>query len=205
MTGNWEFNTLDQKDKTLSVSQWIEGVKLGSEDSRQEIWNRYYSRLVGLLRSQLNQNERRTSDEEDIASSAFFEIFRAMDEGRLESVDDRDGLWRVLVVIADQKMIDQRRYLGRAKRGGGQVRGHSAFMVADTDQFDQIPDPSPDFVEQFQMALSESLGTLRQDLRKIAVWKMAGHTNLEIAQFLGCVEESVRRKVLLIREQLSKA
>ena len=56
MTGNWEINTLDQKDKTLSVSQWIEGVKLRSEDSRQEIWNRYYSRLVGLLRSKLNQN-----------------------------------------------------------------------------------------------------------------------------------------------------
>ncbi len=38
-----------------------------------------------------------------------------------------------------------------------------------------------------------------EQLRRIAVWKMEGHTNQEIADRLGCVVETVERRLRLIR------
>ncbi len=38
-----------------------------------------------------------------------------------------------------------------------------------------------------------------EQLRRIAVWKMEGYTNREIADRLGCVIETVERRLRLIR------
>ncbi len=38
-----------------------------------------------------------------------------------------------------------------------------------------------------------------EQLRRIVVWKMEGHTNREIADRLGCVVETVERRLRLIR------
>jgi DNA-directed RNA polymerase specialized sigma24 family protein len=46
--------------------------------------------------------------------------------------------------------------------------------------------------------LLESLGDAV--LRSIAVWKMEGYTNAEIAARLGCVEVTVERRLRLIRD-----
>ena len=44
------------------------------------------------------------------------------------------------------------------------------------------------------------LGALTQgDLREVAVWKMEGYSNEEIAAKLGCVPRTIERKVALIR------
>ena len=195
---------MEDSDAAQSVTQWIDGAKLGSEQSRQELWNRYYQRLVFSIRKRLHGGERRAADEEDLASVAFAEVFRALDEGRLDRLDNRDGLWHMLMFIADQKLIDQRRYQNREKRGGGKVRGHSAFGVDSEGAFNDIPDPNPEFLEQFDLTVGESLAALRDDLKKVAIWKLAGYTNKEIASRLGCVEESVRRKVALIRSTWDK-
>ena len=195
---------MEDSDAAQSVTQWIDGAKLGSEQSRQELWNRYYQRLVFSIRKRLHGGERRAADEEDLASVAFAEVFRALDEGRLDRLDNRDGLWHMLMFIADQKLIDQRRYQNREKRGGGKVRGHSAFGVDSEGAFNDVPDPNPEFLEQFDLTVGESLAALRDDLKKVAIWKLAGYTNKEIASRLGCVEESVRRKVVLIRSTWDK-
>lgn len=190
---------MDDTHGEQSVTQWIDGAKVGNEESRHALWTRYYQRLVTSIRKRLHSGERRTADEEDLASVAFAEVFRALDEGRLERLDGRDGLWHLLMYIADQKLIDQRRYQHREKRGGGKVRGHSAFGIDADGAFNDVPDPNPEFVDQFDLTVGESLTVLREDLRQVAIWKLSGYTNKEIAVRLGCVEESVRRKVLLIR------
>ena len=38
-----------------------------------------------------------------------------------------------------------------------------------------------------------------EQLKRIAVWRMEGHTKAEIAQRLGCVVETVERRLRLIR------
>src|SRR5262249_35803221 len=41
------------------------------------------------------------------------------------------------------------------------------------------------------------LGALSEDLRQIALWKLEGYTNVEIAAQLGCTVRTVERKIAL--------
>ncbi len=92
-------------------------------------------------------------------------------------------------------------------RGAGDVRGHSAVTSpedssAGGDPFDRIAGNAPD--PGFEAAVAESCRRLLdllpdEQLRRIAVWKMEGHTNREIADQLGCVVETVERRLRLIR------
>ena len=184
-----------------SITQWLHQARDGDEYARQQIWVRYYERLIRLARSRIATGSARVSDEEDIVVGAFDAFFRALDNGKFSELGDRDGIWRLLVVISDNKANDLYRYQTRQKRGGGNIRGHSAFLDAegDGDHFEQVPDPSPDFAESLCLTCNELLLRLKPELRQVAVWKMEGYTNQEIAEKLECVEESVRRKVMLMR------
>jgi DNA-directed RNA polymerase specialized sigma24 family protein len=184
-----------------SITQWLQQARDGDEYARQQLWVRYYERLIRLARNRISTGNRRVSDEEDVVVNAFDAFFRALEHGKYPELGDRDGIWRLLVVITDNKTNDIYRHQNRQKRGGGLIRGHSAFLDAEGggDHFDQIPDPTPDFAEALCFACSELLNSLKPELRRVAVWKMEGYTNKEIANKLDCVEESVRRKVMLIR------
>jgi len=56
----------------------------------------------------------------------------------------------------------------------------------------------PDFMSQQCRLLIESLAD--PDLEKIALWKLAGHTNEEIAVKQSCTRVTVQRKLRLIRK-----
>jgi RNA polymerase sigma factor (sigma-70 family) len=188
-------------DQPISITEWLDLARTGDENSFQQLWQRYYERLVRLANARLPSHDRRVLDEEDVVVDAFQAFFRALEKGALQEITDREGLWRVLVTIADNKVSDQIKYQRRQKRGGGQVRGHSFFLEENRDRLNELPDPSSDFAEEFGLVCRERLTSLRSDLRQVAIWKMEGYSNKEIAGLLGCVEESVRRKVILIRSQ----
>ena len=50
--------------------------------------------------------------------------------------------------------------------------------------------------EEFQRLLARLPS---EELRAIALWKMEGHTNAEIAALLGCTTVTVERRLQLIR------
>ncbi|HEY2784002.1 MAG TPA: ECF-type sigma factor [Fimbriiglobus sp.] len=61
-------------------------------------------------------------------------------------------------------------------------------------------EPSPEFAAQVAEEYERLLGLLDDEsLRKVAVWKMEGLTNDEIAERLGCSRRSVARKLETIR------
>src|SRR5262249_12670462 len=152
------------------------------------LWERYYPRLVELARRHLRGTSRRAADEEDVALSAFDSFCRGVEGGRFPQLKDRDGLWALLVLITVRKAADLANYNRRERRGGGQVRGDSALEPLEGEHaaggFAQIEadDPTPDvavqLVEEFQ-GLLDRLGD--DELRSIAVWRLEGYTNAEIA------------------------
>ena len=50
-----------------SVTHWIGALKSGDQQAAQQLWERYWKRLVGLAARKLTGARRQTSDEEDIA------------------------------------------------------------------------------------------------------------------------------------------
>ena len=63
--------------------------------------------------------------------SALSTAFAAALRNRYPRLDDRDDLWRLLVVITERKAIDQARRQGRLKRGGRRILGTSEFAECD--------------------------------------------------------------------------
>jgi RNA polymerase sigma factor (sigma-70 family) len=184
-----------------SVSLWLDRLKAGDRsEAVNRLWAGYFGRMVGLARRHLGGRPRGVADEEDVALSAFDSFVRAAAAGRFPRLDDRDDLWQVLFLITARKAADMQEAEGRLKRGGGQVvqslaRGGSAEM--------SVPSTEPDPAEATMLAeeverLLDALGDA--NLRQIAVWKLEGYANHEIAERLGRSEPTVERKLRRIRE-----
>lgn len=192
-----------------SVTLWLGRLKDGDNDAVRPLWEAYFRRLVALARAKLRGASTRVADEEDAALSAFDSFCRGAEQGRFPNLDNRDDLWRLLVTITARKAADHRQHQGRAKRGGGAVRGDSAVTSPQDDsdngwtQFAGT-DPTPEFAAQTAEEYARLLARLPDDeLRSIAVWKMEGRTNEEIAARLDCAIPTVERRLRLIRKTWS--
>src|SRR3954466_10228051 len=106
-----------------SVSRWVTALKGGDVAAAQPIWERYHRRLVGLAREKLRGARRRAADEEDVVQSAFHSFFRGVARGRFPQLNDRDNLWRLLVVITARKALDQLAHEHAKRRGGCAIPG----------------------------------------------------------------------------------
>src|ERR1700724_3620469 len=109
-----------------SISLWLPLLKDGDEAAVREIWQAYFHRLVALARAKLRGVQRRAADEEDAALSAFDSFCRGAEKGCFPQLNNREDLWRLLVMITARKAYDLAEREGRLKRGGGLVCGDSA-------------------------------------------------------------------------------
>jgi DNA-directed RNA polymerase specialized sigma24 family protein len=190
-----------------SVSRWIELLKEGDHAAAQPLWERYFDRLVGLAKAKLADGRRRAADEEDVSLSAFDSFCRGAAAGRFPKLADRDDLWRLLVMLTARKAFDQMRDEHRLKRGGGTVVGQSAFSAPDSDDeaaFERFVgrEPTPESAAMVAEECRRLLDCLKsEELRSIAISKMEGYTNAEIAQRLNCATTTVERKLQRIRAQ----
>ena len=188
-----------------SVTHWIHEIKAGNPQVAQAIWERYFTQLVGVARKRLEGTPRRLADEEDVALSVFDSFCRAAAKGRFPSLADRDSLWRLLVRMAARKAVDQRRHETRQRRGGGKVVDENALAANgyDDNALAQVIGnaPTPEFAAIVTERFHILLDSLKDDdLRKIALGKMEGYTNEELAEQIGCSLRTIERRMMLIRE-----
>ena len=177
-----------------SVSTWLSRLKAGDRAATGRLWERYFERLVAVARARLHGAPRRAADEEDVALSALQSFFRAAEQGRLPRLLDRDSLWRLLVVIASRKAAHLVRDEGRQKR-----RPPGMEKDADLDAI-LASEPTPEFAVQLAEECQRLLNALDSpELAQVALWKMEGYANEEIAAKLGCVPRTVERRLRLIR------
>ena len=193
-------------DSEGSVTQLI-GALLGNETdfAAEQLWERYFERLVRLAQARLRAAPRGAKDEEDVALSAFDSFCRGAVGRKFPRLDDRDDLWRLLVTITARKSADHIKRERSLRRGGGRVVGEAAIDAADPEAgrwLEQVVgrEPTPGFVAQVVdecRHLLEGLGD--EDLRTIALLRMEGYTNDQIAARLGCSLRSIERKLARIR------
>jgi DNA-directed RNA polymerase specialized sigma24 family protein len=184
-----------------SITRWIGLLKDGDHAAAQELWQAYFQRLVVLARARLRHVPRRAADEEDVALSAFDSFCRGTQRGRFPRLDDRDDLWQVLVLITVRKAIDLAHHEGRRARSG-RVQTFADLADPEIEALLGVGDePTPLLAAQMADECRRLLGRLDEPtLRTVALWKMEGYTNQEIADRLDCVVTTVERKLQRIRK-----
>jgi len=190
-----------------TISVWLNRLKSGDQAAAKPLWDAYYRKLVTLARMKLGTAPRVARDEEDVALSAFASFCRGAEDGRFPRLGDRDDLWSILFTITERKAAMHARHEGQQKRGAGAVVQASAVgpdaSDSEANPLAAIPNPEP--TPEDASAVSETLEQLLAklddgDLRRIAIWKMEGHSNPEITQLLGKSLATVERKLARIRE-----
>jgi RNA polymerase sigma factor (sigma-70 family) len=183
-----------------SVTRLIERLRSEDAQAADQIWRRYFERLLPLARSKIGRLPHRAVDEEDVLVSVFDRFFRAAKEDRFARLHGRDDLWQILLVLTDRKVADHYRAAGAQKRGGDAARDELPPHAADIrDVADH--EPGPEFIATFNENLARALQRLGEPTtREVALLRMEGYENSEIAARLDISQSSVERKLRVIRE-----
>ena len=187
------------------VTLWLDGLAAGDAEAARRIWQRYIQQMLTFARKRLSAANRRVADEEDLVVSAFHSLCQRAEKGQFPDLRDRDSLWKLLTKIIARKATAQiRRNLCR-KRGGGKVSGESAFLrMAASNAPAGIDDiagaePTPAFAAEMAEQCSRLLSSLPADCRRIALFKLDGYSNDQIAEKLNVAPRTIERKLASIR------
>ena len=189
-----------------SITRFVRGLKTGDASAAPGLWKRYFGDLVRLARARLGTTPRAAADEEDVALSAFDSFCAGAAHGQFPHLDDRDDLWKILVTITVRKAADLARHARRQKRGMGRVVSAADLGGAGSskqgDPLALVPGAglTPEFAALVADECRRLLSLLHDDtLRQLALDRMAGYRDEEIAVRLGCSRRTVMRKMIRIR------
>ena len=171
----------------------------------QLIWQRYFHDLLELARNHLDRRIRRREDEEDVLQSMYKSFCLRQLRGEFD-LTGRDALWKLLVTITLRKARNtakkharDRRDIAREQTIADRDESGSAHWAL--EQMDAAG-PSPAEAALLNEALERRLEALADpELRRIALLRLEGHTNREIAVLHDCTERSVERRMERIRSK----
>ncbi len=171
------------------------------------IWQRYFRELLSLARRNLDRRARHRADEEDVLQSMFQSFCTRQARGDFH-LADRDELWKLLVTITLRKARNASKAQRRDKRdvereqaAGTEAGSDSSCMCWELEEMDAAG-PSPAEAALLNETLERRLESLADsELRQIALWRLEGYSNREIAERLDCTERSVERKLERIRSK----
>jgi DNA-directed RNA polymerase specialized sigma24 family protein len=195
-----------------SVTRWLQQLKQGDRRAVGPLWERYFTRLVQLARTRFARTPTAAASAEDVALDAFASFCRRAEADGFARLSDRDDLWQILVVLACRKRCNQIQYERRQRRrpDGSRVYVASALEPDDGAEgalFTNMlsHEPEPGLVVQAAEECRRLLAQLEDEqLRQVALWKVEGFTNEEIAAKLGRTVSTVERKLARIRRLWEK-
>jgi DNA-directed RNA polymerase specialized sigma24 family protein len=174
-----------------SISDWLKQITEGDEQAFERIWKRYHRNLVNLVRNAVSHSPSRFADEEDVVQSALASFFFRVKEGQYPDLRDRTGLWKLLITITLSKARAMSRKEGRRRE----------LLEDETKRSILKEEPSPALLAEIADQWQQLMGSLKDGLlRRVAVAKLEGFTNVEIAGQLDISIATVERKLRLIRE-----
>ena len=179
-----------------SVTRWINDFRLGDDCAADLLWNFVKAKLTSLASRKIGKAI--AYDEEDVAIVAFTTLCDGLQTGRYDGVENRQELWQLLATITINRARKLARDEKRIKRGGKFCRlNDNAALLNDVES----PEPSPELSLLAKDECRRMISLLsRNELKVVAVLKVDGHTNEEIAEIVGCTRRSIQRRLNLIRD-----
>jgi RNA polymerase sigma-70 factor (ECF subfamily) len=187
-----------QPHDELPDQELLDRYRQGDRDAATALYFRYAHRLEALSREKCSHDLASRLDADDIVQSVFRSFFRVARNG-LYRVPAGADLWRLLLVIALNKIRAQGAYHRAAKRD---VR-----LTCHLDTCDQAPtaarrrdaDPAQAFLE---LVAAEALENLPEHVREMARLRLEGYEVAEIAEKVGRSKRTVERLLQECRKQL---
>ena len=177
-----------------SVTRWIPGLQRGDRRAIQALWEHYFEPMVRLAQARL-RGAPCQDVAEDVAVEAFLSFCSDVQRpGHFPDLCSRENLLRLLLRFTVCKAFDFR---AREERRHRIVRGESALGEAGFEVH-AGREPPPEFQAQVASLLAK-LPDDEPELREVALLRMEGRTNQEIAAVQDCGVSTVERKLSRIR------
>jgi RNA polymerase sigma factor (sigma-70 family) len=191
--------SVSMADPGGSITQAFRQMRQGDGLATRQVVERFFPRLAGLARKTLSGGPQAMADADDAVQSALVSFHQRIEGGQFAEILDRNDLWNVLATMTVHKSLEQLRRQRAAKRGGGKVLDEAALCNVQGE-----PVPLAETVAQipssdFDLYCEELIDMLADELRPIALLRLLGYRNREIAERLACTERRVERKLALIR------
>jgi RNA polymerase sigma factor (sigma-70 family) len=179
-----------------SITQWLQKLPSGDEVALARLHQRIWPLLVARAARRLGSAPLRNVDEEDLAQSAFWDFYQAVQRGAVPRLENRENLLALLTTMIGHKAINHIKHQLTQKQGGGQVQQGSVVEWLEQQDARQ---PVDEVV--LTDAYDHFLAALPDGLRPFAELYLAGFTHEEIGERLGCVARTSERKVALAIER----
>lgn len=204
-----------------SVTLLIHRAKAGDHSAADDLLSICIPRLIEIARKFQIAQHSTAKGGSDFAMLASAKFWQGLVEGRLQTLSSRENLWPLLLRMTMQEAKNHARSELTQKRGAGNqvlaseippsslgsarpTKNARVHEVRREQQLDDIQSPSNETVQELERvsAVAEFLEALPFDLREVAVLRLLGYRNSEIAACRNCAERSVERKLKLIRDYL---
>jgi DNA-directed RNA polymerase specialized sigma24 family protein len=173
------------------------------DEAALQIWEHYATRLVVLVRRNLDARIRQRTGESDVLQS-MYRAFCATRRDDERSLRTRDDLWRLLVHITMCKVRNTAKYHKAARRDYRREAGEVGSISAATIEPMHLSGPSPEEAAILEEEMRQWLEPLSEEQRQLALWKLDGYTNKEISGMLTRTERAVEMKLQVIRAKLER-
>jgi hypothetical protein len=187
-------------------------------DGLAEIVRRFYPRLRDLAKRRLARERiaEAVYEPDEALNSALSKMIFLVLSGRVESIRDVDGFWRLYRRILAWKIMTASDRLDALKRGGPGIRKTTRSPIS-AESTEEAGSPSaqaiPDNLDLFKsnllpadvMAISEEvterlIELLQPDLHSVVRMRLDGRTIPQMAALLGVSPRSVDRMLEMIRK-----
>jgi RNA polymerase sigma-70 factor (ECF subfamily) len=181
----------------ISDRSLLQRYQRGQADASTALYLRYAERLHALATAQSSPDLARRVDPEDIVQSVFRTFFRRANLGHY-SVPDGEEIWKLLLVIALNKVRATGAFHRAAKRDVRKTSGAESFdrAVEATTGDDETA------LHFLRMVIDETLQSMPEAYRRMIELRIEGHEVAEISAIVQRSKRSVERVLQEFRQQL---
>ena len=162
----------------------------GQADASTELYLRYAGRLRDLAAAQSSADLARRVDPEDIVQSVFRTFFRRAAQGHY-TVPDGEEMWKLLLVIALNKVRAAGAFHRAAKRDVRQTKGGEAFEIA----LESKAGADETALTVLRLVVEDLLAELPESHRRMIELRIEGHEVAQIAEQVRRSKRSVERVI----------
>ena len=177
----------------------LKRFRRGEMDAPTQLYLRYAVRLQALAARQTSPELGRRLDPEDIVQTVFRTFFRRVALGSYD-VPDGEEIWKLLLVIALNKIRDAAEYHRAAKRDVRRTNSGEANELA----IREAAGKDEAALVVLRMVVDGVLKDLPESHRRMIEMRLEGHEVAEIARDLGRSKRSIERVLQNFREQMSE-